>query len=92
MTVGDVADFESRHGIDLPWEYKLFLTHVRNCGDGPPHCGLCPPGHTESGFTGDKTSCWVDFERITQPFPLEQALFPEDDNAIEPEIGAADLG
>jgi len=49
MSEPQVANFEQRHGISLPPDYREFITRVGNGGDGPFY-GVFPLGFMDDNF------------------------------------------
>lgn len=67
---GEVADFERRHGIVLPHEYRTFVTQVGNGGPGPyggagPFHGLLPLDRWDEALTGAAHD-----DPLKKPFPV----------------------
>src|SRR5215218_4625213 len=56
--------FESTHGIELPEDYRAFLTEIGNGGAGP-YYGLLPLDNTISEW-----SLREDAQYLSKPFPL----------------------
>ena len=83
-----IENFEARHRITLPDDYRYFVTEIGNGGAGP-YYGLFPFGEDdtgpweEGGFLGD----------VSQPFPHVEAWnltesFWEQEPNISPELPA----
>lgn len=62
LTADAIAKFETTHGISLPSEYRLFIQHAGNGGDGPPHYGLVA--------LGEVPECWEFNLQLSQVFPF----------------------
>jgi hypothetical protein len=64
-----VREFEARHQIALPLEYRGFLVHVGNGGAGPAY-GLFKLGEMDDGF---EYAPWAEGDgfvgELSQPFP-----------------------
>ncbi len=67
-----IADFERKHGVRLPGEYRAFLLHVGNGGVGPPDYGLARLGEIASDLSPNEKKRWMDFPRIAEPFPFSK--------------------
>ena len=65
LTEPEIEQFEQRHRIRLPDAYRLFLLHIGNGGDGPPHYGLVPLHLTVPADSGFGEALAPD-----EPFPL----------------------
>jgi hypothetical protein len=61
-----VAEFEQRHGIRLPADYRSFITTIGNGGAGPGY-GLFPFGETDAGPADEY------FADLARPFPYTEA-------------------
>ena len=68
MPEAQAASFESEHNVQLPDEYRHFLTAIGNGGAGPFY-GVFPFGLVDAGF--GRTS-WIDHEgvvgKLSEPF------------------------
>jgi hypothetical protein len=66
----DVLEFEVRHGVTLPREYREFLIDIGDGGAGPFY-GIFPLGEVDSSF---KLRVWEEFDVgvLSEPFPFEQ--------------------
>jgi hypothetical protein len=62
-----IADFERKHGVRIPEEYRAFLLHVGNGGAGPPGFGLVRLGEIADDFTPGQKKLWSDFPKIAEP-------------------------
>lgn len=78
LTDREVVLFEQLHGIALPEEYRLFLTHLGNGGVGPPAYGLLPLGKPASDMLPDERTLWTDLPYIQKPFPFTKYWVWED--------------
>lgn len=69
IPVDEVRDFEARHRIRLPEEYRDFIVHVGNGGAGPGY-GLFPLGMENRGYD---TLPWTEGDWLvgvlSEPFP-----------------------
>ena len=67
-----VREFESRHRVTLPQEYRGFLIHVGNGGAGPSY-GLFKLGEMDDGF---EEKSWAEDDGfvgvLSKPFPHTQ--------------------
>ncbi|MFF5260950.1 HEAT repeat domain-containing protein [Actinomadura viridis] len=66
----EVAAFEARYGVRLPWEYRDFLTTLGHGGAGP-YYGLLPLESWHQSVIGDLPP-----GHLTRPFPLEPGPRP----------------
>jgi len=73
LTEPQVADFETRWRIQLPAEYRAFITLVGNGGAGPAY-GLFPLAEAVS-YHGDNLP--TDF--LASPFPYQKLYNPYED-------------
>ena len=79
VSADNIEKFEKDHQIVLPVDYKLFIQHIGNGGDGPPAYGIKPLGINESWWFDTQRSAWLVFENIKNPFPFsEQWIWEED--------------
>lgn len=74
LSEGEIAEFEKKHNVRLPWAYRMFLLMVgdgcESMIDGFP---LKRPGETECG-------------ELSKPFEPEDAWIWEDDGSTAEEI------
>ena len=69
----DVARFEAEHGIQLPAEYRAFLTCVGN-GDVGPYYGVFRLGEMDDGNSFRRwEECDGFVGTLAEPFPLTEA-------------------
>ena len=86
ISLGEVSAYEEKYNVDLPEEYKFFLTKVGNGGAGP-YYGLYPleklPVYHEYIAESGKTA-WID-ETLTRDIWAEQMkeLKSSDDPAYD---------
>jgi len=70
----DVAAFEQRHNIQLPADYRSFLTSIGNGGAGPFY-GVFPLGLVDG--LGGKLKAWSEADGfigvLSKPFPQTEA-------------------
>lgn len=69
VRVSTVDEFEARHGITLPGDYRRFITEIGNGGAGP-YYGLFPFGELEDGLSWEESKLVGD---VSQPFPHLEA-------------------
>lgn len=79
VSADNIEKFEKDHQIVLPVDYKLFIQHIGNGGDGPPAYGIKPLGINESWWFDTQRSAWLVFENIKNPFPFSEQWIWEDD-------------
>lgn len=65
IELSTIEQFEARHGISLPGDYRLFITEIGNGGAGP-YDGLLPFGEAEEGRSWEESYLIGD---VSQPFP-----------------------
>jgi len=78
-----VREFEERHHIDLPEEYRLFLLEIGNGGDGPPKFGLMKLGKVPKNFPYPAPDA---LSNISKPFPLTRYWIWEGEDEDKPEL------
>src|SRR5262245_55600160 len=83
LTEEVVADFERSNLISLPPDYRQFLLHIGNGGDGPPAFGLCALGAIPPDFD----SASPDFGK---PFPFTRSWIWEGGD-VSSEGGRSDV-
>ena len=66
----DVRSFETRHGVTLPSDYRLFITTLGNGGPGPAAYGVLPLGAVADDLRPDERSYWSELPDIARPFPF----------------------
>jgi hypothetical protein len=95
LAEGEVARFESEHGIRLPEAYRRFLLEVGNGGDGPPEYGLEPLGDGPSTGGRSEQDYWTRLPDITRPFPFTRRWIweadEETDEGTDEEVGHGSL-
>ncbi|CAM3805451.1 hypothetical protein MUGA111182_10745 [Mucilaginibacter galii] len=67
-------------------DYKLFIQHIGNGGDGPPEYGIKHLMTGESWWLNKQRSAWLTFENIKIPFPFSKQWIWEDDEVINVEL------
>jgi hypothetical protein len=70
LTEDEVAEFESKHAVKLPEEYRRFLLGVGNGGYGPPSYGLAPLGSGPASSYTPETEYWERLPDVAKPFPF----------------------
>jgi hypothetical protein len=65
IPLSTIEEFEARHGISLPGDYRLFITEIGNGGAGP-YYGLFPFGQLEDRRSWGEGDLVGD---VSQPFP-----------------------
>jgi hypothetical protein len=78
LSPGEVGDFESRHGIRIPDEYRAFLLEVGNGGLGPPYYGLAVLGERLDTFDAYTINPTTGGSRLARPFPFTRSWIMED--------------
>lgn len=85
-SAGKTEKFETENRITLPVDYKLFIQHIGDGGDGPPEYGIKPIG-TDAGWWFDaQRKAWLTFENIRKPFPFSEQWIWEGDEAENTEL------
>ena len=69
IPVSTIEEFEARHGIRLPDDYRHFVTEIGNGGAGP-YYGLFPFGELDEGLSWEQGDLIGD---VAQPFPHVEA-------------------
>ena len=69
IPVSTIEEFEARHGIRLPDDYRHFVTEIGNGGAGP-YYGLFPFGQQDDGLSWEQGDLIGD---VAQPFPHVEA-------------------
>lgn len=83
ITVLTIEQFETRHGIRLPEDYRYFITEIGNGGAGPAY-GLFPFGQHDDSRSWEEGDLIGD---VSQPFPHVEAWnLPESFWEQEPDI------
>lgn len=82
-TEATVVAFERRHDIELPAEYRLFITELGNGGPGPPYYDLESLGQTAGDMTPTERDIWSNLPRIREPFPFTRAWTWEADEVSQ---------
>jgi hypothetical protein len=77
-TAAEVAAFESKHGISLPADYRMFITELGNGGEGPIGYGLLPLGTLPSDMPKEEKRLWTELRALTRSFPFTKAWVWED--------------
>ncbi|MEV4757113.1 SMI1/KNR4 family protein [Micromonospora sp. NPDC049559] len=74
----ELAELEAQLGVELPGEYRSFLTEVGRGGAGPAY-GLFPLRRVDGRWRweGDGADL-TDLETLAQPFPHTEAFNPAD--------------
>jgi hypothetical protein len=78
LTERQVANFERSHGVELPGEYRSFLTRVSNGGAGPAY-GMFS---LEETLTNEQRGPIPD-DFLRTPFPHVEAYNPYEDPEVE---------
>lgn len=82
IPVSTIEEFEARHGIRLPDDYRYFITEIGNGGAGPAY-GLFPFGQVEDGRSWEEGDL---VGNVSQPFPHVEAWnLPDSFWAQEPD-------
>lgn len=81
-----IENFEKDNRVALPIDYKLFVQHIGNGGEGPPEYGIKPLGTNESWWFDKQRSAWLTFKNIGQPFPFSEQWIWEDDEVENVEL------
>lgn len=84
MSEEEIIDFEQAHRIELPNEYRLFISKIGNGGKGPPHYGLVPLGNLPHDMDEMQKIFYSKYMRIGKPFPFTKSWIWEDGlNSVE---------
>jgi hypothetical protein len=68
LPVSVIEEFEQRHGVSLPEDYRRFVTEIGNGGAGP-YYGLFPFGQQDDGFVYCAWETGGLVGDFSQPFP-----------------------
>jgi len=85
-SVEAIAKFEKDNQVVLPADYKFFIQHIGNGGDGPPEYGIMPLGTNESWWFEIQRNAWLNFQSIRQPFPFSEQWIWEGDELENVEL------
>ena len=69
IPVSTIEEFEARHGVRLPDDYRYFISEIGNGGAGP-YYGLFPFGQQDDGLSWEQGDLVGD---VSQPFPHVEA-------------------
>ncbi len=70
LKVAEVRKFEELYGVELPREYREFVTRIGNGGVGPPDYGMYALGTTETQLQQFRRPEQQDLSRLAEPFPF----------------------
>ena len=94
-TAEEVATFESRHGIVLPNDYRMFITELGNGGAGPIGYGVLPLGKVPSDMRPEERMVWTELRAVRSAFPFTKAWVWENgeasDEGDEEQIGCGSI-
>lgn len=94
LTKAEVGAFEKEHEISLPEDYREFLIHVGNGGDGPPEYGLRKLGELKNNEVPDYLVNGYG-DRLKNEFPLNEYWLwdgQEDEPWFEKKLASTELG
>jgi uncharacterized RDD family membrane protein YckC len=92
LAIDDLASFEQSHGIELPSEYRWFVTRLGNGGEGPPYYGVEPLSDRliEATSVGDPDTNRN--HRLAEPFPARATTQSDLDEDHELDWAAYEAG
>ncbi len=92
LAIDDLASFEESHGIELPSEYRWFMTRLGNGGEGPPYYGVEPLSDRliEAINGGDPDANRS--RRLAEPFPARATTQSDPDEDREFDWAAYEAG
>ncbi len=67
-----VSAFESQHGIQLPDDFRRFITEVGNGDIGPGHWAFLPLGQNPNTDNEYHNQYWHELPNVRLPFPFTQ--------------------
>jgi SMI1 / KNR4 family (SUKH-1) len=76
ISEAELKTFEQSNRLILPKDYREFLLHVANGGQGPPDYGLCGFGEVPSDFNQPRPD-------LSRPFPFTKLWIWEDGDTSE---------
>jgi hypothetical protein len=74
----ELRRFEDRHGISLPADYRSFLLHIGNGGEGPPEYGIAALGGSADDMRGEEVRLWSELPTVRERFPFTKPWVWED--------------
>ena len=74
----EITKFEVFHKIELPKEYRDFISKIGNGGQGPPYYGLAQLGQISPDMDKYQKVSYAEYKNIGRPFPFTKYWVWED--------------